>query len=169
VQQEDKDDTMHAVSDGKNVFQKFGDRPGKSEPKKEDIGAYVRGAMGRVGVLFSLMRARPAPKEGTKPEKLDAAKDFPASNFKLGKDGMVEGRAVKEISYAVEREEKGDSPPFRMVLQVDAKTLLPVRRTVTIAEKGMEVTLVETYEVTIDPRLEPDTFTVPAAEGKEKE
>lgn len=159
VSDKGKEMTMLAISDGKRRFNQFDGRPGKEEPlDKMGVNAYIRGAVGRVGVVLGVMQAKPA-KDKDVP---DAVKDFPVSELKIGKETS---RTIHELTYKVEHTGLSDA---RVILRLDAKTLLPLQRTTSFlvkkAEKALRITLVETYEVTAEPTLDAKAFAIPKGE-----
>lgn len=150
------------VSDGVTMANRFGKKEESRVAAIKDQGRILRGTIGRVGVLFGILAARPAPKKEEKPEPFNPDKDFAASNFKLLMVDKLDDRAVRSLSYSVK---VFDRASFDVTLHLDAKTLLPWRRTIVITkgaddEKGR---LVEAWDVTLNPKVDAKAFEVPAA------
>jgi hypothetical protein len=104
-----------------------------------------------------MMMTTPLPgKPFTNPD-FDFKEGFSVSNFKLGPKEKIGARDTQRLDYTLAV--KGNEGTFPVSVWIDLKTDLPVKRQVgTNAEK---VWYSETYEVTLDSKLDPKTFELP--------
>jgi outer membrane lipoprotein-sorting protein len=139
------------VSDGKRMRTEA-----KGLDKKEEkdtpkgFGTMLRAMMVPAGAIVVV---RGADKPLTE-EKLKI------SDFQLAGDEKVGDQKAKVIKYKFMPEEK---LMVDATLWLDAKTLLPLKRTLVVGKDGMEAAKVtETYkEVTLDPKIDAKTFDLP--------
>jgi outer membrane lipoprotein-sorting protein len=131
----------------------------KEEKTPERFSQKLTLLVGRVGILGGL-RTGVGGKKGAKApdlEKLVSLKDF-----KMGEPTKVNGRDARVLHYqaTIAGANIEDEPKVKIALYVDAKTLLPLKRTFVIEKE--EGRLTETYtEFTLNPKIDPKLFELP--------
>lgn len=130
---------------------------GLSHPKLEDtpksLNADILTWMARPGVFL--------PQAPLPDVKADDAKDrFRVADFKLGSKEKVGEREAQRLEYRLTV--KGQEDPFSVVIWLDLKTGLPVKRLVTSRTGGQETTMVETYgKLKLDEKVDVKKFDLP--------
>jgi len=90
----------------------------------------------------------------------DEKERFPVSGFKLGKKEKVGERETQRLDYQLAV--KGDVAKFSVTLWIELKTGLPVKRLIAMeAGPNEKIVYSETYEITLDGRLDPKKFELP--------
>src|SRR6185437_8580830 len=102
-----KDVAMKMVSDGEKM-KLYVNPPGKEmeQPLPKKFGAMVRTGLCRVGLAASLFLGVRVGPPGTEQEEPDIEKQLRVSDFKLGKNAKVGGRAARVVEYRVSLGEK---------------------------------------------------------------
>jgi hypothetical protein len=127
---------------------------GKPKPGKapKNLAARFLTVVARPGVLMSQL---PLPDVAVADEK----ERFPVSNFTLGKEEKVGERQTQRLDYQLAV--KGQNPTFSVTVWIDLKTGLPVKRLVTGGEGEEKLAYCETYNLTLDGKLDPKMFELP--------
>jgi outer membrane lipoprotein-sorting protein len=100
-------------------------------------------------------------------EAADMKDRFPVSEFKLGPKEKVGEAMAQRLDYRFDvkgqKQPNGDDAPFRASVWLDAKTTLPLKRTVTWKLAGVEVmSITEDYKnLVADEKIDPKEFAVP--------
>ena len=142
------------VSDGTRLS---GQDNGMTHPKLEDtpknLNAEILTWVARPGVFL--------PQAPLPDVKADDAKDrFRVSDFTLGPKDKVGKREAQRLGYQLTV--KGQNDPFSVLVWLDLKTGLPVKRMVTSRAGGAEMTVVETYgKLTLDEKTDAKKFDLP--------
>lgn len=130
---------------------------GMPRPKLEDtpknLDADILTWLARPGVFL--------PQAPLPDVKADDAKDrFRVSDFQLGKKEKVGGRETQRLGYRLAV--KGQKDPFSVIVWIDSKTGLPVKRMVSSRVGGDQTTLVESYtKFTLDEKIDAKKFQLP--------
>jgi hypothetical protein len=141
---------LELVSDGKlGKGQVFGEKfSGKDTPK----GLYqnvLLGGMRRIGIvpaLFAGIGGEASEKKEASVEKL-----YKVSDFKLGDKIKNKGRAAQGVQY---RLIVPGSATFKAEVFLDSETNMPLRRTLSSEKDGQKFSLVETYTVQLNPKID---------------
>jgi outer membrane lipoprotein-sorting protein len=152
----------------------------KMEPYGDDIpkwlGEAVRASMARAGVVRTFEYGSPLffkwsfprPPEPKKEFKID--EHFKVFDFKLGKKEMVDKQEAQVVQYTLK--EKGTlelkepkEGKVEVSVWIDTKTLLPLKRIITIMMDDMDdkkATYTETYtRQEVDGKIDPKQFELP--------
>jgi outer membrane lipoprotein-sorting protein len=86
---------------------------------------------------------------------------LPVSSFKLGKEKKLDGRNAQTIAY--ELSIKGTKSVIAVVVWLDPKTNLPLKRVLAIDKGGGDkITITETYtRLTLDEKIDTKKFELP--------
>jgi outer membrane lipoprotein-sorting protein len=149
--------TFEAVSDGKQLVTKQGPSAGGKKmvgKAPKNLHTVVGTTLSRGGVWFGLLMLPHLQVEG----KEIAVEELrvQVSDFRSGGAEKVGGRDVKVVRY---RFGEGDRGPddAEVTLWIDAKTLLPLKR--TVVTKRDVVRLTETYSAfKLDPTIDAKAF-----------
>ena len=142
------------VSDGTRLS---GQDNGMTHPKLENtpknLNAEILTWVARPGVFL--------PQAPLPDVKADDAKDrFRVSDFTLGSKEKVGTREAQRLGYQLTV--KGQNAPFSVIVWLDLKTGLPVKRMVTSRAGGAEMTVVEPYgKLTLDEKADAKKFDLP--------
>ena len=120
----------------------------KPAPSPKELGKLLRGAHARFGPIGAgwVFKLRPG-------EPTDIDKTMGVSGFQAGAAEKVNGRDTKVVEYNFELSNTKKSGKVK--LWIDAQTMLPAKRVITL--DGGEMT--ETYnEFTVDAKIDPKTF-----------
>jgi hypothetical protein len=145
---------VRLVSDGTRLsYQDNGMPTPKLEDTPKDLGADMLTWLARPG-LFS-------PQAPLPDVKADDARDrFRVSDFRHDKEEKIGGRVTQRLSYRLAV--KGQRDPFSVVVWIDSKTGLPVKRMVSSRIGGEKTTVVETYtKLTLDGKTDAKKFRLP--------
>ncbi len=152
-----RDLKITAVSDGKKlrlVGFLNGDlsEEGPVPTKLRELATKLVSRIGLTGSLFIVSKVSPRHDTGDlNPDKL-----FTVHGFKRGKAVRVSGRDTKVLHYRLDAAGQNTT----VVLWVDARTLVPVKRLIDFGKEKIRV--VETYtEFQLDPKLDAKTFELP--------
>lgn len=141
------------VCDGATVVSRDRKAPKADKPEKppKDVGAYLRGALPRVGFfLATLNQDRP---DGPTPDL------FLASDFRLGDEENVGTHKTQIVYYTVK--EKGADAGLAVKVWIDSDTHLPARLKVGGGQSDW-TNLAETYGVfAVDDQLDGKSFELP--------
>lgn len=144
-----KDISMTLVSDGASAQMAM---LGKSKevPVPKNLDRLLRMAAARAGLFgVTTMAFRPKKDGDLDPDKL-----LRISDFKAEAGEKVNGRDTKVVKYKLDIE--GEPKSAQVTLWIDAKTLLPVKRTIRPEGEGM---VTENYtEMAVDAKIDPKTF-----------
>lgn len=149
----EKNEVVHLrISDGAKAILVVEGNDDKPEPKKtpKNLILKYRTFLARSGVLPALL----PPSFGN--EKDDFRERLLVSDFKLGNKEKIGDRATQRINYLLRF--KGEKTTFPVTLWIDLKTGLPVKRLVL---DGALPWFTETYELTLDGKLDPKMFELP--------
>jgi outer membrane lipoprotein-sorting protein len=136
------------ISDGEKAVTVADGKTIKQDTPLKNFRENVAYSLSRVGLAPALMIARKKGEE-------KSAKDlFAVSDFKAGKREQVGGRDAHVISYEVSI--PGSEEKLKTTLWIDAKTHLPLRRTLT-----GKVEVSETYQCQVNGKIADDQFTLP--------
>jgi outer membrane lipoprotein-sorting protein len=141
------------VSDGEKVVEKdlvhmkltTRDRP-------RNLGAYLRGAMVRAGLVMSMDMDAPAPRP-------KAEEYWKTTNFKLADKEIIDKIPTQAIDFPVAWDK---TKTAKVRLWIDPKNSLPVRLRLTREQDGASLQLTENYrEFLVDGKLEDNQFELP--------
>src|SRR5262249_22284014 len=76
---------------------------------------------------------------------------YKASDFKLGDKMKINGRPAQGVQYQLK---VPGSSTFKVEIFVDTETKLPLRRTLSTEKNGGKISLVETYAVQLNPKID---------------
>ncbi len=146
---------LRIVSDGVHLMMEGNglDRPQLRDTPK-NLNADILTWMSRTGLLL--------PQAPLPDQKVDCAKDrFVVSDFKLGIREKIADRDTQRLEYQLSA--KGADTPIFIVVWLDLKTLLPVKR--TLGERpldGKQRELTENYtKLTLDVKVDAKKFELP--------
>ncbi|HBI45495.1 MAG TPA: hypothetical protein DDY78_21965 [Planctomycetales bacterium] len=142
------------VSDGVRLsYQDNGMPQPKFEDAPKNLNADILIWVARPGVFL--------PQAPLPDVKTDDAKDrFRVSSFTLGDKEKVGERETQRLEYQLTV--KGQDEPLSVVIWLDPKTGLPIKRLVTSRTGGQQTTVVETYEkLTLDEKVDVKKFDLP--------
>jgi outer membrane lipoprotein-sorting protein len=105
---------------------------------------------------FMLM-ITPLPPEPFANSDFDLKDGFTVSGFKLGPKEQIGARETQRVDYTLSV--KGNSGTFPVSVWIDSKTSLPVKR--QMGTDAENVWYSETYDVTLDGKVDPKTFELP--------
>ena len=145
---------VRLVSDGTRMnYQDNGMPQPKLEDTPKNLEADILTWLARPGVVL--------PQAPLPDVKADDAKDrFRVSDFKLGKKQKVGERETQRLAYQLAV--KGQKDPFSVIVWIDSKTGLPVKRMVSSRIGGEQTTVVETYaKFTLDEKSDAKKFQLP--------
>jgi outer membrane lipoprotein-sorting protein len=167
--------TFELVSDGKELKTRGArffvgsngvpgvEEGGQSEQETpKNLHASLGALVSRAGIWYSLFVMPYLLREGIDPD--DEGSKVNAYDFKLGAAEKVSEREAKVVRY---RFGKGGSCPGdqEIILWVDAKTLLPLKRVFDLRQNRGVVSgiiITERYnEVTLDPKIDVKAFKLP--------
>jgi outer membrane lipoprotein-sorting protein len=147
---------LHFVSDGGHQYLKgrgftFG-RTGQSDTAK-NLNAEIFTWISRTGMIL--------PHAPSLEQKVDSEKDrFHVSNFKLGDKEKIGQRERQRIEYQLSA--KGVDTPLSVVVWLDLKTLLPVKRSAQVSGADKSEALTENYtKLTLDEKVDAKKFELP--------
>ena len=123
-------------------------KPGKTP--KSRTATYLT-VVARSGVLFSLL-----PQVFASEDFDDYKSMFPVSGFKLGNKERVGERETQRVDYVLGC--KGKKVTYPITVWIDLKTGLPVKR--LVSDNNL-TWFTETYELTLDGKLDPKKFELP--------
>jgi outer membrane lipoprotein-sorting protein len=139
-----------SISDGKQVVQD----KGKPRPAPKVYTSNLLTIVARSG--FFLMIAPLPPEPFTNPN-FDLREGFTVSGFKLGKKEKIGERETQRIDYMLSV--KGNAGKFPVAVWIDLKTRLPVKR--QLQEAADKIWYTETYEITLDGKVDVKKFEFP--------
>jgi hypothetical protein len=149
----EKNEVVHLrISDGAQavlVVEGNNDKPKPKKTPKNLIPKY-RTFLARSGVLLALL----PPSFGN--EENDFRERLLVSDFKLGNKEKIGERVTQRIDYLLSF--KGQKTTCPVTLWIDLKTGLPVKR--LVSDGGLPW-FTETYELTLDGKLDPKMFELP--------
>jgi hypothetical protein len=99
----------------------------------------------------------PLPPEPFANPDFDLKEGFSVSAFKLGPKERIGERETRRVDYTLAV--KGNEGTFPVSVWIDLKTALPVKR--QVRADAAKVWYSETYEVTLDGKLDPKIFELP--------
>jgi outer membrane lipoprotein-sorting protein len=144
------------ISDGKKSQVALnGEVQGKHDNPKHG-GEVIRASITRAGAFtpFFLVAAGPVDEEF----KID--EQFAVSDFKLGKKEKIGDREAQEIQYLLTP--KGLKESMSVNVWIDTKTILPLKRVITVPLGGDTLTFTETCsKLTLDPKVDAKKFEFP--------
>ena len=144
------------ISDGKKLHVVLdGKAQGKQDNPKHS-GEIIRASITRAGAFtpFFLIAAGPMDEDF----KID--EQFAVSDFKVGKKEKIGDREAQEIQYLLTP--KGLKESMSVNVWIDTKTILPLKRVITIPLGGDTVTFTETCsKLTLDPKVDAKKFELP--------
>ena len=144
------------VSDGKKLRFTRSGNPSQDVDTKERLGDVHMGSLSRAGVFFTLF-TQVAPGQE---DEFDPKKVFPISDIKFGKKEVISGREAQVIEYKLSP--GGYKDPLAVIVWVDVKTNLPVKRVVTHKRGKDTVTVTESYtKPVIDGKIDGKEFDLP--------
>lgn len=147
--------TVHLrISDGARAILKveFDDPPPKLGKTPKNLTANYLNVVARSGVLPALLPHGYAyANEGG-----DYKVMFPVSGFKLGNKEKVGEREAQRLNYVLGV--KGQKTTYPVTVWIDLETELPVKR--LVSDGGLPW-FTETYELTLDRKLNPKMFELP--------
>ena len=141
------------ISDGKQVAT-TGQDPGSwlRFATPETYGKSIRIGLARHGMLDAAMQL--GSEIGS---KADPEKDFTASNFRMGKEEKINGRATQQILYRMGR---GSWQDDSAMVWIDKESMLPVKRSYKMEQGAIE----ENYsDFKLDEKIDPTKFELPAS------
>ncbi len=125
----------------------------------------------RYGMLYAYDMTRDSAAWGKFDDRLP---EFIQSKFNPARQEMLNGKRALIIEFDVSQKDRENSktniitPKKRMVLWLDADTKLPMRRLIeTKNDKGI-LSVVETYQIDMNPRIEGKRFELPKEKQSEK-
>ncbi len=143
---------LEMLSDGKEVKgQLFGKKiSGKEAP--EDLGQLVVFGLSRFGIMpaFFTGAGNNLGKKGANVEEL-----YQVSDFKLGDKRKIKGRPAQGIRFQIK---VAGAAAFQAELYVDTETKVPLRRAMSTAQNGAKFSLVETYAIQLNPKVDDRQF-----------
>jgi hypothetical protein len=146
-------ETVHLrLSDGTQAILMVEGDEGKPKPDKtpKNLTANFLTVVERSGVLMALLPPVLAKVDD------DHKAMFPVSGFKLGDKEKVGERETQRIDYVLGV--KGQKTTYPVTVWIDLKTGLPVKR--LVSDGGLPW-FTETYELTLDGKLDPKVFELP--------
>jgi outer membrane lipoprotein-sorting protein len=144
------------ISDDKQLYTKDGDSE-KIDPQASQIkhlDKLVPGIMAPVGAGgLTFLRS-----SDNKQKNFDLDKDVSVKNFKLGAKEMVGKASAQVVTYDIDV--KGNT--VKASVWIDTQTQLPLKRVLTIEEGGKTLRITESSTLTLDEKLDPKLFEIPA-------
>ena len=156
AKQGDKDFKLQMYADGKVmgtlIDGKSGGKPSPVEPAMSEAISQITTR----GGIFVGMESSPEPGEK---QKFDIEKFLPASDFKLGKKEMVNGREAQVVTCTLKPR---NGPALQMTVWLATKGNLPIKRELKASDKDAMLDVTENYsEFTLNPSLDAKIFEVP--------
>jgi outer membrane lipoprotein-sorting protein len=117
--------------------------------------------MARGGIFAPMFLAVEAVAEGEKPGETNVEEMLKVSDFKLGKKEKVDDKEALAIEYVLTAASAGGEK-LSTTVWVDAKTHVPLKRSLTAKVGDKQLTVTETYsKVEVDGKLDAKTFELP--------
>jgi len=104
-----------------------------------------------------MIMVSPLPPEPFANPEFDLKDGFSVSDFKLGPKEQIGARETQRVDYTLTV--KGSGGSFSASVWIDPKTDLPVKRQVGTGDE--KIWYSETYDVTVDGKVEPKNFELP--------
>jgi hypothetical protein len=148
------------VSDGKSTYEKSGDKvnPKPQPPDYEKVSGIVA-RLGMTGSYVLPLEVSPSSDPPKKKEPFDLDKKLPVKDFKLGPKEKIGQRDVQVVEYTIVL----PLFPAKVAVSIDVQSQLPLKFVVVVEMSGKEfLRLVETIGVTVDGKIDPKLFEIPA-------
>lgn len=152
----DKEVSLLVVSNGEKMKLE-GSFAGKAQLKDtpKEFNASLATGIHQAGVMLSTMATAPG---GKKAEGI--AERFKVADFALGNKEKVGKHEAQVVKYKLKM--KGEVEIIDVELWLTTDTLLPLKRVLTGKTKtGERANISETYDVMLNPKEEPDLFSIP--------
>jgi outer membrane lipoprotein-sorting protein len=143
---------LDVVYDGKQVKgQVFGKKFSAKDSLNDPNQNLLVGAVRRIGILPALFFGV------EKNEKKEASVEdiYKVSDFKLGDKMKINGRAAQGFQYQLKVPALS---AFKAEVVVDTETKVPLRRTLSTEKDGQKISVVETYSVQLNAKIDDKDF-----------
>jgi outer membrane lipoprotein-sorting protein len=142
-----------AVTDGKVMYQQFGDSKAKPEPiRNAPMDQKLPGMLARGGPIYGGFDAFDLGISAP----FDLDKELPIKNFKLGAKEKIGNRNAQVVEYQTNYH--AGTEVMKVSVWIDTQTQLPLKRVVVQDNKRF----IETYTAfTLDGQLDPKLFEIP--------
>lgn len=150
------------VSDGKKSMTASLD-PNKTAQvvdASQTLDTDARLMLARAGVLGPMFLLAENVPPGQKQREFDADKQLRVSDFRMGENNKLQEQNALIIHHKLHN--RIHKNPLEVTVWLDAKTKLPTKRIIQVAEENRTITLTESYSSqTLDGKVDDDRFQLP--------
>lgn len=150
------------VSDGKKSITASLDpkTPAQVVDASQTLDTEARLMFARVGALGPMFLLAENVPPGQKPREFDADKQLRVSDFRIGENNQLQEHNAVVIYYKLHN--RIHNNPLEVTVWLDAKTRLPTKRIIQVAEENRTMTLTESYtSLTLGGKIDDQRFQLP--------
>lgn len=151
---------MGIVSNGAKMQATSANAARQDRETPKQASELSKASLARTGIFTPLFLPVEAGGSGQRLKEFDLDKEFAISDIKIGKKEEVAGKQAQTIEYKIAT--KTLKEPLAVVVWIDPKTQLPLKRVVTVRTDTARITFTETYsKAVLDEEIDDKEFKLP--------